>query len=137
MAQNQTVTNEGITELVKVSSGGTATGAKSLVVLNKATTCTSAVTGTYTTPSDSATKHTDGGLLIGDGTVTQQTTNTTGDTIQVYKVFTATATRNAAGVLMCNDDDDVSLMECCFNAVIPMENTDTLTITAKIVYDQA
>ncbi len=137
MAQNQTVTNEGITELVKCCSGGTATGAKSLVVLNKASTCTSSVSGTYTTPSDSATKHTDGGLSIADGTVTQETTNTTGDTVQVYKVFTATASRNAAGVLMCNDDNDVSLMECCFNAVLPLENGDTLTVTAKIVFDQA
>lgn len=137
MAQNQTVTNEGITELVKVCSGGTATGAKSLVLLNKASTCTSAVTGTYATPSDSATKHTDGGLSIVDATMTQQTTNTTGDTVQAYTVFTATASRNVAGVLMCNDDNDVSILECCFNAVIAVESGDTVTVTAKVVFDQA
>ena len=137
MAQTQTVTNTGLTELVLVMSGGAATGVKSIVGLNMATPCTAVVGSTFADPADTATHHTDGGLSIADGTVTRSQTNTTGDTIEVDHVFTATASRNMAGFHVCNDDDDVAIMECCYNAVLAMEANDTNTIEAKIVVDQA
>ena len=138
MAQSQTVTNTGITELVLLCSGGTATCVKSIVALNMATACTAAVTSTFADPADTATHHTDGGLEIADAdTVGQDTTNTTGDTITIDHVFTATGTKNVAGIHICNDDDDVAVVECCFNAVLAMEADDTLTIDGAIVVDQA
>ena len=60
-----------------------------------------------------------------------------GDTITFDHVFTATLTRNVAGIHVCNNDDDVSFIECCFNAVLAMENTDTLTIDGQSTIDQA
>jgi hypothetical protein len=119
-------------------SGGAATGVKSIVGLNMATACTAAAASTFADPADTATHHADGGLSIADAdSVTQSQTNTSGDTIEVDHVFTATESRNMAGFHVCNDDNDVAIMECCYNAVLAMENTDTNTIEAKIVLDQA
>ena len=140
MVQNQTVTNTGITEFVILMSDTTpaATALTKIVGLNMATPCTSAAASTFADPADTATHHTDGGLLIAAAnTVAQSTTNTTGDTIEVDHVFTATGSKNLAGFHLCNNDGDVTFMECCFAAVLAMENTDTCTIEAKIVVDQA
>ena len=126
----------GIGELVKLCCGEIASAVKSVCCLNDSTTCTAAVGSTYATPADP--KHTDGGLSIANAdTVASTTTNTTDDTIEVDHVFTASATRNVSGVIICNDDDDVNVMECCFNAVLPMESSDTLTYEGKIIFDQA
>jgi hypothetical protein len=67
----------------------------------------------------------------------QAQTNTAGDTITFDHVFTASETRNVAGIHLCNDDGDVTFVECCFNAVLAVENTDTVTIDGAIVIDQA
>lgn len=136
MSQTQTITNEGITELVKLITGGTATAIKSICCLTDTTPCTAAVTSTYATPADA--KVTDSGLSIADAdTVSTGTTNTTGDTATIDHVFTATGSKNVSGVIICNDDNDVAIAECCFNAVVAMESGDTLTIDAEIVVDQA
>jgi hypothetical protein len=138
MAQTQTVTNEGITEFVLLMSGGTATEVESIVCLDDTGTCTAAVASTFSDPAGTAVHHTGSGLqLVNADTVSQSTTNTTNDTIEVDHVFTASATEDVVGFHVCNNDDDVCFMECCFNAVIAMENTDTLTIEAKMVLDQA
>ena len=60
-----------------------------------------------------------------------------GDTILFDHVFTATGTINVAGIHVCNNDDDVAFIECCFNAVLAMENADTLTIDGQSTIDQA
>ena len=136
MAQTQTVTNTGIQELVKLWSGTAATKLMSICGLTDTTACTAAVTSTYASPADA--KCTENGLEIANiDTVSEDTTNTAGDTITFDHVFTATGTENVSGVIVCNDDDDVAFVECCFNAVIAMENTDTLTIDGQVVVDQA
>jgi hypothetical protein len=136
MAQTQTWTNEGITELVKLATGGTATAFKSVVCLTDSTPCTAAVTSPYASPAD--TKVTDSGFALANAdSVTASTTNTTGDTIEVDHVFTGSGSKNLTGVLVCNDDDDVAFIECCFNAVIAAESSDTLTVEVKGVLDQA
>ena len=141
MAQSQTVTNTGIAEwviLMSDSSSPAATAANKIVALNMATPCTAAVASTFADPADTATHHSDGGLDIATvDTMSQSTTNTTGDTITFDHVFTASATRNVAGIHLCNDDGDVTFVECCFNAVIAMESSDTLTIDGAVVVDQA
>jgi hypothetical protein len=140
MAQSQTILNQGITEFAILMSDTTpaATALTKIVALNMATPCTAAAASTFADPADTATHHTDSGLqIVAAATVAQSTTNTTGDTIEVDHVFTASATKNVAGFHLCNDDGDVSFMECCFNAVLAVENTDTITIEAKIVLDQA
>lgn len=136
MAQTQTVTNEGITELVKLWHGTTASKLKGICGLTDTTACTAAVGSTYASPADS--KCTENGLEQADiTTIAIATSNTTGDSIDFDHVFTATGTQNVSGIIVSNDDDDVAFIECCFNAVIAMENTDTLTIDGRVCIDQA
>lgn len=138
MAQTQTWTNTGIAELILLLREELSTGMESIVVLNMATVCTAVVGSTFADPADTAAHHTDGGLLLAAiDTVGGTTTNTAGDTITFDHVFTATGTKNAAGIHVCNNDDDVAFIECCFNAVLAMENTDTLTIDGQSTIDQA
>jgi hypothetical protein len=136
MAQTQTVTDEGIAELVKLCCGEAATCVKSVCCLTDSTPCAAAVGSTYATPADA--KITDSGLAIQNAdSVTSTETNEADDTIQVDHVFTASGTKNVSGVIICNDDDDAAIMEVCFNAVLAMEDTDTLTFEGKIVLNQA
>ena len=138
MAQTQTVTDTGIAELILLWREEAASGMESIVALNMATPCTAAVASTFADPADTATHHSDAGLALqAIDTVGGDTTNTAGDTITFDHVFTATDTRNVAGIHVCNNDDNVTFVECCFNAVIAMENTDTLTIDGEVVIDQA
>lgn len=141
MAQTQEILDTGITEWIILMSDATspaATALNKIVALNMATPCTAAKTSTFADPADTATHHTDGGLQIAAiATVSQTTTNTTGDTITVAHVFTASETRNVAGIHICNNDGDVTFIECCFNAVLALENTDTVTIAATMVANQA
>ncbi len=138
MAQSQTVTNTGIAELILLWREEAATGMESIVALNMATPCTAAVGSTFADPADTATHHTDAGLALqAIDTVGGDTVNTTGDTITFDHVFTATDTRNVAGIHVCNHDGDVTFIECCFNAVLAMENGDTLTIDGQSTIDQA
>jgi hypothetical protein len=134
MAQTETIVNEGVAGLVTLWTADMT----NIVALNMATPCTAAVASTFADPADTATHHTDGGLdLQAIDTVSTDTTNTTGDTITFDHVLTATGTKNVAGIHTCNDAGDGTYVECCFNAVIAMENTDTLTIDGAVIIDQA
>ena len=138
MAQTQTVTDTGIQELVLLWEEAASTGMESIVCLEMASACAAVVGSTFADPADTAIHHTDSGLDIAAiATVGHATTNTTGDTITFDHVFTATATKNVAGVHVCNNDDDVTFVECCFNAVLAMEDTDTCTIDGEVVINQA
>ena len=136
MAQTEKCTTQGITELAKLWAGGTATGIKSIVCLNMATPCTAVVGSTFADPADTATHHTAGtdtGLKLVD--ITTVTAIAAG--VDYDHVFTAAATSYVAGVHICNDDDTDTFIECCFNAVIAMEATDTLTIDGTVAIADA
>ena len=136
MAQTQTVTDTGIEELVKLWYGTTATKLMSIVGLTDTTACTAAAASTYASPADL--KCTDAGLSIANiTTIALATLNTAGDAIDFDHVFTASASKNVSGILACNDDDDVAFVECCFNAVLAMEENDTLTIDGQVSINQA
>ena len=138
MAQTQTVTDTGIAELILLWREEAATGMESIVALEMATPCTAAAASTYADPADTAVHHTDSGLDIAAiDTVGGATVNTAGDTITFDHIFTATGTKNVAGIHVCNNDDDVTFIECCFNAVLAMETTDTLTIDGQSTINQA
>lgn len=136
MAQTQTWTDTGIAELILLLREELSTGMESIVALEDATECAAVVGSTYASP---ASPHaTDKGMAIqAIDTVGGDTVNTAGDTITFDHVFTSTGTINIAGIHVCNNDDDVSFIECCFNAVLAMENTDTLTIDGQSTIDQA
>jgi len=136
MAQTQLVTNEGIEELVKLWHGTAATKLMSICGLTDTTACAAAAASTYSSPADD--KCTENGLELANiTTIAIATSNTAGDSIDFDHVFTASGTENVSGIIVCNDDDDVAYVECCFNAVIAMENTDTLTIDGRVCVDQA
>ena len=139
MAQSQEILDTGIAEwviLMSDASAPAATAMNKIVCLNDSGTCVAAKTSTFVAPVDP--HHTDVGLEIAAiATMAQGTTNTTGDTIEFDHVFTATDTRNVTGIHACNNDGDVSFVECCFASVIAMENTDTLTIDGAVVVNQA
>ena len=138
MAQTQTWTDTGIAELILLLREEASTGMESIVALEMATPCTAAVASTFVDPADTAVHHTDSGLDIAAiDTVAGDTVNTAGDTILFDHVFTASATKNVAGIHVCNNDDDVTFIECCFNAVLAVENTDTITIDGQSTIDQA
>ena len=138
MAQTQTVTDTGIAELVLLWREEAATGMESIVALDDSDSCVAAVASTFADPAEAATHHNANGLEIAAiDTVGGATTNTAGDTITFDHVFTCTGTENVVGIHVCNNDDDVTFVECCFNALLAMENTDTLTIDGEVVMDQA
>jgi len=138
MAQTQTWTDTGIQELILLLEEAAASGMESIVALNDTDSCVAAAASTFADPAEAATHHNDEGLAIqAIDTVGHATVNTAGDTITFDHVFTATATRNVVGIHVCNNDDDVTFIECCFNALLAMENTDTLTIDGQSTIDQA
>lgn len=138
MAQTTVVTDTGIAELILLWREEAATGMESIVCLEMATVCTAVVGSTFADPADTAIHHTDSGLQIAAiDTVAGDTTNTAGDTILFDHVFTATGTKNVAGIHVCNNDDDVAFIECCFNAVLAVENGDTITIDGQSTIEQA
>jgi len=138
MGQSETWTDTGIAEAILLLREEPATGMESIVALEMATPCTAVVGSTFADPADTAVHHTDSGLqLAAIDTVGGATTNTAGDTIEFNHVFTASATKNVAGIHVCNNDDTVTFIECCFNAVLAMENTDTCTIDGESTIDQA
>jgi membrane-bound inhibitor of C-type lysozyme len=136
MAQTEEVLDEGIQELVLLATGGSATAFSKIVCMTDSSACTAAKNHTHASPAD--TLCTDTGLEeAAINTVSQATTNTTGDTMTFDHVFTATGSKNVTGIHICNTDGDRSFIECCFNAVLAMENTDTLTIDGESTIDQA
>ena len=139
MAQTSEVLNEGIEEIIKLWSGGTATEMEYIVALNDTVACTAAKGSTYAAPVDP--HHISGGLEEqAIDTVGTDTTNTTGDTITFDHVLTATASLNVTGIQVLNNSagtPDKAFIECCFNAVLAMENTDSITIDGSSTIEQA
>lgn len=138
MAQTQTWVDTGIAELINLLREELATGMESIVCLEKATACAAVVGSTFASPADTSPHHTTSGLAIqAIDTVGGVQVNTAGDSITFDHVFTSTATKNVNGIHVCNNDDDVTFIECCFNAVLAVENTDTITIDGQSTIDQA
>ena len=138
MAQTQTWTDTGIAELIKLLHGTAADKLAQIVCLDDADSCVAAVASTYADPAEAATLHNANGLEIAACDATAITiVNTAGDTITFDHVFTCTGTENCVGIHVCNNIPDVSYIECCFNALLAMENTDTLTIDGQSTIDQA
>ena len=138
MAQTQTWVDTGIAELILLLREEASTGMESIVCLEMATVCTAVVGSTFADPADTAVHHDGDGLVIANiDTVGGATVNTAGDTITFDHVFTASGTVNVAGIHVCNNDDDVTFIECCFNAVLAVENSDTITIDGQSTIDQA
>lgn len=132
MAQTQKPTQLGYGELGRLAAGEGATCVKSIVGLTGA--CTAAEDSTFANPGGATKLAANGFSLVDAATVAAEDTTVTDDTVQIDHVFTATGDQSVSGFAILNDDDDVVFMECCYNAAIVFENTDTNTICAKIQF---
>ena len=127
MAQTQSPTTEGYAEIAKLVAGEGATEVESIVCIK--TDCTADASQTYA----GITKCDESGVaLAAADTVVTSTTTATDDTVEVDHVFTAGESVTVKGFGICNNDDDVLFALCCFNADIPLENGDTLTVEMKM-----
>ena len=132
MAQSDEFLDEGITELIALL----AADATNIVCMTDSSACTAQKTSTHASPADTLVN--DSGLDDqAIDTVSTDTTNTADDTVTWDHVFTASGTKNVSGIHITNSAPDASYVEVCFNAVLAMESTDTLTIDGQAVIDQA
>jgi hypothetical protein len=130
LAQTQSSTTEGYTEIGKIMAGEASTVPTKIVLIK--TSCTADATQTYA----GITKCTEDGLAIAAGTCTSETTTVTDDTVQVTHQFTTGAgvSVTVLGAGLVNTDGDVLFMLTCFNAGIALEAGDTLTPTLKMQF---
>ena len=139
MAQTQTVTDTGIAELMMLWHGTAAGALKSIACMtDDSDVCAATYTDSHTTPADPLC--TDSGLSIVDMTgasVVLATSNTAGDSIDFDHLFTASGTKSVSGIVVKNEQDDVVYVSCCFNALLAMESSDTLTIDGRVCINQA
>ena len=132
MAQTQKPTQLGYAEIAKLVAEEAATGVQSVVGLTGA--CTAAEASTFANPGGATKLAANGFTLVDADTVATVTTTVTDDTTQLDHEFTATGTQSVSGFAIENNDDDVVIAECCFNAAIAMENNDTLTVQMKVQF---
>jgi len=138
MAQSQKPTALGYAEIAKLVKGVTtamaagASGMKSIVGLTAA--CTAAEASTFANPGGATKLAANGFTLVDADSVVNSTTTNTDDTCELDHVFTWSGSQSVSGFAIENDDDDVVLMECCFNATIPGDNGDTLTTEGKMQF---
>jgi len=123
MAQSQKPTTLGYAEIAaRMATAGDASGSciKSIVGLTGA--CTAAEASTFANPGG-ATKLAANGFTLANA----DTVAASAGTVTVDHVFTASGTQSVSGFAIENDDDDVVIAECCFNAAVACESSDTLT----------
>jgi hypothetical protein len=134
MAQTEKPTYQGYGEIAKLVAGEAATKVAKIVCYEG--TCTAAAeASTYATPA--ATKSTKSGFSVtAADTVATSTTSQANDTVEVDHVFTAGEAATITGFGICNNEatPDVLFAECCFNAGIAMETSDTLTVEMKMQF---
>lgn len=135
MAQSQKPTNLGYAEMARrvgIAGDASATCVKSIVGLESS--CTASEGSTFANPGGATKLSANGFTLVNAATVSISTTTATDDTVEIDHVFTWTGTQSVTGFAIENDDDDVIYMECCFNAALAGETSDTVTIEAKMQY---
>ena len=129
MAQTQSPTILGYAEMAKLMAGAAATELQSVVGLTGA--CTAAEASTFANPGGATKLTANGFSLVDADTVAVSTTTETDDTAELDHVFTASGSQSVSGFAVLNNDDDVVFGECCFNAALAMESSDTLTVEMK------
>ncbi len=98
-----------------------ASGIKSVVGLTGA--CTAAEASTFLNPGGATKLAANGFTLVNADSVTSSA-----GIVALDHVFTCSGTQSVSGFAIENDDDDVVYMECCFNAPITFETSDTCTV---------
>lgn len=132
MAQTQKPTKLGYGEIGRLVAGEAATGVKSVVGLTGA--CTASEDSTFANPGGATKLAANGFSLTDADTVAAEDTSVTDDTVQLDHQFTWTGSQSVSGFAVENDDDDVVIAECCFNAALEGEADDTLDVQMKIQF---
>ena len=126
MAQVQVTTNEGFGELAMQCTAGEAASAINSCVCLRATCCATEACVNADLNYAIAT-----GLTIADATMTTSATTVANDTIQLDHSFNAQQVQAVLGFACFNDDNDVAMGICCFDASVPLEVNDLLNVQFK------
>lgn len=132
MAQTQKPTRLGYGELGKLVAEEAATGMQSIVGLTGA--CTASEASTFANPGGATKLAANGFTLVDADTVVSSQTSYANDTCELDHVFTASGAQSVSGFAVENNDDDVVFAECCFDAAVSMETSDTLTCELKLQF---
>jgi hypothetical protein len=79
----------------------------------------------------------DSGLSRASATVSYETTTTTDDTLQLYKSFTATGSKNVSEIGIFNDASAGIMGGRVVKTAVPLEANDVYNITYQIVLARA
>lgn len=80
---------------------------------------------------------TDSGLARAAATVSYKTTTTTGDTLQLYKSFTATGSKNVSEIGVLNASSNGVLGGRVVKTAVPLEANDVYNVTYQIILARA
>ena len=123
--------NTGLAGFIKRMGGDVSTDGFTYLALGTGTT---AATATDTTLE---TEITDSGLARASATVSYETTTTAGDTLQLYKSFTATGSKNVSEIGILNDATTGVLGGRVVKTAVPLEADDVYSVTYQVVLARA
>ena len=137
MAQTQRPTKLGYGNIGRLVTGESTVAIcalKSVVGLTGA--CTASEDSTFLNPGGATKLAANGFDLVNAATVAATDSGAVVDSVaQLDHVFTCTtAPQSVSGFAVENDADAVVLAECCFNAALACEVSDTVTIQMKIEF---
>jgi len=123
--------NTGLAGFIKRMGGDVSTDGFTYLALGTGTTA--AATGDTSLEAEI----TDSGLARAAATVTYETTTTTGDTLQLYKSFTATGSKNVSEIGVLNASSNGVLGGRVVKTAVPLEANDVYNVTYQIILARA
>ena len=123
--------NTGLAGFIKRMGGDGSTAGFTYLALGTGTTAAAA--------GDTALKAeiTDSGLARAAATVSYKTTTTTGDTLQLYKSFTATGSKTVSEIGVLNASSNGVLGGRVVKTAVPLEANDVYNVTYQIILARA
>ena len=133
MAQTQKPTKLGYGEIGRRMAGEAASEVQSIVGLTGA--CTASEDSTFANPGGATKLAANGFTLVdADSVIASDSGGVVDSVVELDHVFTASGAQSVSGFAILNNDDDVVFMECCFDAALSMETSDTLTCEGKMEF---
>lgn len=123
--------NTGLAAFIKRIGGDVSTNGFTYLALGTGTTAANA------TDTSLETEITDSGLARASATVSYETTTTTGDTLQLYKSFTATGSKNVTEIGILNASSGGTLGGRVVKTAVPLEADDVYSVTYQVVLARA
>lgn len=123
--------NTGLAGFIKRMGGDVSTDGFTYLALGTGTTA--AATGDTSLEAEI----TDSGLARASATVSYKTTTTTGDTLQLYKSFTATGSKNVSEIGVLNASSNGVLGGRVVKTAVPLEANDVYNVTYQIILARA